>query len=90
MNKSELINAIAEESKLTKTQATDALDAFVAVLKSGLAKGEKIALTGVLSFEVKHQPARTGRNPATGAAIDIAAKNVVKVRAGKVLQDVVA
>lgn len=82
MNKSELIDAIAAESKLTKVDSKKALEAFVAVTGESLKKGDKIALVGFGSFSVVAKPARTGRNPRTGAAIKIAAKKVVKFKAG--------
>lgn len=82
MNKSELIDAIAAESKLTKVDSKKALEAFVKVTGTALKKGDKIALVGFGSFSVAAKPARTGRNPRTGAAIKIAAKKVVKFKAG--------
>lgn len=90
MNKSELIDAIAAESKLTKVDAKKALEAFVKVTGTCLKKGDKIALVGFGSFSVAAKPARTGRNPRTGAAIKIAAKKVVKFKAGAELNKVVA
>lgn len=82
MNKSELIDAIAAESKLTKVDSKKALEAFVKVTGAALKKDDKIALVGFGSFSVAAKPARTGRNPRTGAAIKIAAKKVVKFKAG--------
>lgn len=82
MNKSELIDAIAAESKLTKVDSKKALEAFVKVTGEALKKDDKIALVGFGSFSVAAKPARTGRNPRTGAAIKIAAKKVVKFKAG--------
>lgn len=90
MNKAELINAIAAKTNQPKNQVAEVLDGFVDVLKTGLKAGDKIAITGVLSFEAQDKPAKTGRNPATGAEIKIPARTVVKVKAGKALQDAVA
>lgn len=90
MNKSQLIDAIASEAKLTKVDAKKALEAFVKVTGTTLKKGDKIALIGFGSFSVAAKPARTGRNPRTGAAIKIAAKKVVKFKAGAELSKVVA
>lgn len=82
MNKSQLVEAIAKEASITKVDAKKALDAFVKVTGHALKKGDKIALVGFGSFSVSQKPGRTGRNPRTGAAIKIAAKNVVKFKAG--------
>ncbi len=82
MNKTQLVDAIAAEAKLTKVDAKKALEAFVSVTGKTLKKGDKIALVGFGSFSVVAKPARTGRNPRTGAAIKIAAKKVVKFKAG--------
>lgn len=90
MNKSQLVDAIASEAKLTKVDAKKALEAFVKVTGTTLKKGDKIALIGFGSFSVAAKPARTGRNPRTGAAIKIAAKKVVKFKAGAELSKVVA
>ena len=82
MNKTQLIDAIAAEAELSKVQAKKALEAFVSVTGKTLKAGEKIALVGFGSFGVTEKPARTGRNPRTGATIEIAAKKVVKFKAG--------
>ena len=82
MNKTQLIDAIAAEAGLSKVQAKKALEAFVSVTGNTLKAGEKIALVGFGSFGVTEKPARTGRNPRTGATIEIAAKKVVKFKAG--------
>ncbi|MEG0033680.1 MAG: HU family DNA-binding protein [Mucinivorans sp.] len=89
MNKSELIDAIAVESKLTKVDAKKALEAFVKVTGESLKNDDKITLVGFGSFAVVSKPARTGRNPRTGEAIDIASKKVVKFKAGAELNKVV-
>ena len=82
MNKSELIDAIAAESGLTKTDATKALNGFIKATSTALKSGDKLSLTGFGSFSVSERPERTGRNPKTGKEIKIAAKNVIKFKAG--------
>ena len=82
MNKSELIDAMASEAGISKAAAKKALDAFTGSVASSLAKGGKVALVGFGSFSIFKRAARDGRNPQTGATIKIAAKNVVKFKAG--------
>jgi DNA-binding protein HU-beta len=82
MNKAQLIDAIASEAKLTKADAKRALDAFVKTTTHALRKGNRVALVGFGSFSVSKRNARTGRNPQTGKPITIAAKKVVKFKAG--------
>ena len=82
MNKAQLIDAIASEANLTKADAKRALDAFVNTTTGALKKGDRVALVGFGSFAVSKRNARTGRNPQTGKPITIAAKNVVKFKAG--------
>jgi DNA-binding protein HU-beta len=82
MNKAELIDAIASESGLTKADAKKALDGFVTATASALKTGDRISLVGFGSFSVSNRAARTGRNPQTGKEIKIAAKNVVRFKAG--------
>ncbi len=82
MNKAELIDAIAKKAGMTKVDAKEALDGFIAVTKAALKKGDRVALVGFGSFSVSKRSARTGRNPRTGATIKIAAKKVVKFKAG--------
>ena len=85
MNKAELIEAIASESGLSKADAKRALDAFVSSTTDALKKGDRVALVGFGSFSISARAARKGRNPQTGKEIDIAAKNVVKFKAGSEL-----
>lgn len=87
MNKAQLIDAIAAESGLTKADSKKALDAFVKVTGEALKNNDKIALVGFGSFGVSERSARTGRNPQTGKEITIAAKKVVKFKAGSELND---
>jgi DNA-binding protein HU-beta len=82
MNKAQLIDAIAGEANLTKADAKRALDAFVKTTTGALKKGDRVALVGFGSFAVSKRNARTGRNPQTGKPITIAAKKVVKFKAG--------
>ena len=82
MNKAELVDAIASDSGLSKADATRAVNGFVNVVGSSLKKGDRVALVGFGSFSISKRAARTGRNPQTGKAIQIAAKNVVKFKAG--------
>ena len=89
MNKAELIDAIAADAKLSKADAKRALDGFITVVSKSLKKGDRIALVGFGSFSVAKRAARTGRNPQTGKTIQIAAKNVVKFKAGAELEGAV-
>jgi DNA-binding protein HU-beta len=82
MNKAELIDAMAAEAKITKADAKRALDAFIGATGKALKKGDRVALVGFGSFSVAKRAARTGRNPQTGKEIKIAAKKVVKFKAG--------
>ena len=87
MNKSELVDAISSESKLTKADASRALDGFINATSKALKKGDRVALVGFGSFSVSKRNARTGRNPQTGKTIQIKAKKVAKFKAGKALKD---
>jgi DNA-binding protein HU-beta len=82
MNKAELIDAISASAKLSKADAGRALDAAVDAIEKSLKKGDRIALVGFGSFSISKRAARTGRNPQTGKEIKIAAKKVVKFKAG--------
>ena len=90
MNKSELIEAIAQQAGLTKTDAGKAVDAFTAVVKDALKSGDSIALVGFGTFKVAERAARQGLNPRTKEAIKIPAARVPKFTAGKTLKDAVA
>ena len=85
MNKSELIDSIADGAGLSKADAKRALDAFIDSTGSALKKGDKVALVGFGTFSVSNRSARKGRNPQTGKEIKIAAKNVVRFKAGSEL-----
>lgn len=82
MNKTELIEAIASESGLSKADAKRAVEAFVSTTTKALKKGDRVALVGFGSFSTSDRAARKGRNPQTGKEITIAAKKVVKFKAG--------
>ena len=90
MTKAELIDKIAEKTKLTKKDSGKALDAIINAISGALAKGDKVVLVGFGSFEVKKREARTGRNPQTGAEIKIPARKVPVFKAGKALKEAVA
>lgn len=89
MNKSELIDAIADSADISKAAAGRALDAAVDAVKKALKKGDVVTLVGFGSFYVGKRAARTGRNPRTGASIKIKAAKVPKFRAGKGLKDAI-
>ena len=86
MNKAQLIDAIADKAGLTKADSKKALEAFIATIGESLKKDEKVALVGFGSFSVSERSARAGRNPQTGKVIQIAAKKVVKFKAGAELE----
>ena len=87
MNKTELIDAIAAAADLPKASAARALDAVIDSVTDSLKKGDQVSLVGFGTFSVKHRNARTGRNPQTGATIQIAASNVPSFKAGKALKE---
>ncbi len=87
MNKSELIEAMADAAECTKTQAGAALDAFCESVTKTLKKGDKVTLVGFGTFSTSARAARMGRNPQTGAEIKIKAKTVAKFKAGKELSE---
>jgi DNA-binding protein HU-beta len=89
VNKTELINSVAEAAGLTKKDATKAVEAVFDTIQSTLAKGEKVQLIGFGNFEVRERAARKGRNPQSGEEIDIAASKVPAFKAGKALKDAV-
>lgn len=82
MNKTDLVNAIAEKAGLSKVDAKNALDATLVALSDALAAGDKIALVGFGTFSVVEKGARTGINPATKEKIEIPARKAVKFKAG--------
>lgn len=89
MNKSELIDAVAAKAGTTKSEAADVIAAFEEVVTEALRRGEKVQLSGFLTFETTRRAARTGRNPRTGETVQIPAATVPKVKIGKTLKDAV-
>jgi DNA-binding protein HU-beta len=89
VNKSELIDAIADSADISKAAAGRALDAAVDAVKKALKKNDMVTLVGFGTFYVGKRAARTGRNPRTGASIKIKAAKVPKFRAGKGLKDAI-
>lgn len=89
MNKTELINAVAEKTELTKKEAGKAVDAVFETVMDSLSEGEKVQIIGFGNFEVRDRSARKGRNPQTGEEIQIAASKVPAFKAGKALKEAV-
>lgn len=89
MNKEQLVNAIAERAGLTKKDANAALEAFVNVVESAVANGDKVQLVGFGSFEARQRSARRGRNPQTGAELEIPATTVPAFKPGHTFKDMV-
>lgn len=87
MNKAQLVDAIASAADMSKAQATRALDATIEAVTKALKRGDTVSLVGFGTWTVKRRQARMGRNPRTGAAIQIPAANVPSFRAGKSLKD---
>lgn len=85
MNKAELIDAMAADAGISKSQAKKALDSFTSNVSGALKKGGRVSLLGFGTFSVSKRNARSGRNPQTGATIKIKAKNVAKFKAGSEL-----
>ncbi len=90
MTKAELIEAMAEKANTSKAAAKRFLDAFTATVTDALKQGDKVTLVGFGTFSVSERKARTGRNPRTGEAIQIAGGKTPKFKAGKALKDKVA
>lgn len=89
MNKTNLIDAMAEDAGVSKAAAKKALESFLSHVEGALSKGDRVSLVGFGSWSVSKRAAREGRNPQTGKTIKIAAKNVVKFKAGSDLQKAV-
>ena len=87
MNKTDLINAVAEHAELTKADAGRALEAFFETVQTALKKGDDVSVVGFGTFTVRSRAARTGRNPRTNEEIKIAASKVPAFKAGKTLKD---
>jgi DNA-binding protein HU-beta len=86
MNKGELVAALAAKTELSKKDSEAALNALIDVIGETIAKGEKVQLIGFGTFEAKNRPARTARNPRTGAEVKIAASKAPAFKAGKALK----
>ncbi|NKI34236.1 HU family DNA-binding protein [Wenzhouxiangella sp. XN79A] len=89
MNKSELVDSIAEQADISKADAGRALDGMIAAVTKALKKGDTVSLVGFGTFSVKKRAARTGRNPATGETIKIKASKTPSFKAGKGFKDAI-
>lgn len=89
MNKTELVQAVAERTQLSKKDAGSAVNAVFELITEAMSKGETVQLIGFGNFEVRERAARKGRNPQTGEEIDIAATKTPAFKAGKQLKDAV-
>lgn len=87
MNKSQLVEKIAEGADISKASAGRALDSLIESVTGAVKEGDSVALVGFGTFSVRDRAARTGRNPQTGATIEIAAAKVPAFKAGKALKD---
>ncbi|MFL2727641.1 MAG: HU family DNA-binding protein [Gammaproteobacteria bacterium] len=87
MNKSDLVDAVANDSDMSKAQAARAVDSVLANVGDALGNGDSVSLVGFGTFSVRHRAAREGRNPQTGASMHIAASKVPGFKAGKGLKD---
>jgi|TARA_B100000965_G_scaffold390125_1_gene396615 DNA-binding protein HU-beta len=87
MNKAELIDAVAEDAEIKKSEAARALDSAIENITNALKGGDSVTLVGFGTFTVRRREARMGRNPRTGEAIQIKASNVPGFKAGKALKD---
>lgn len=87
MNKSDLVDAVANDSDMSKASAARAVDSVLANVGDALGKGDSVSLVGFGTFSVRHRAAREGRNPQTGASMHIAASKVPGFKAGKGLKD---
>ncbi len=88
MNKSDLIDSVAQAADLTKVQAKAAIDSYHQTIADALKEGKSVEIVGFGSFSVTSREARMGRNPRTGEALKIAAKKVAKFRPGKDLRSI--
>lgn len=87
ISKKQLVDQIAAKTDATKTDVNTILDAYIDVVKSNVAEGNKVQLVGFGAFELRHRAARKGRNPQTGKEIEIAASNVPAFKPGKSFKD---
>jgi DNA-binding protein HU-beta len=89
MNKTELIDAVADEAEVSKAEAGRTVDAVISSITKALKKGDSVTLVGFGTFQVRKRAARTGRNPKTGDTIKIKASKNPAFKAGKALKDAV-
>ena len=89
MNKNELVDAVSERTGLAKSDAARAVEAVLGAITETLQKGDQVALSGFGAFVAKTRAARSGRNPRTGAAIEIPASRAPTFKAGKALKDAI-
>ena len=89
MNKNDLVDAVASRIGLSKTESAKAVDSMFDAVTSALQGGDEVRLVGFGTFSVSHRKATTGRNPRTGEAIQISAKNAPKFKSGKALKEAV-
>jgi len=89
MNKADLINRVAEDTNMSKTMAAEAINSVIGCIGETLKDGSKVSLTGFGTFTMTNRKARLGRNPQTGAEIQIPSKNVVKFKPGKDLNETI-
>ena len=87
MNKSDLVDAVASKADMSKAEAGRAVDAVLGSVGDALGNGDSVSLVGFGTFSVRHRAARMGRNPQTGATMQIAASKVPGFKAGKALKD---
>ena len=87
MNKGDLVGAVSEDAGISKGEAQSAVDSVLSNIEGALKSGDKVTLVGFGTFSVSHRDARQGRNPQTGASINIPARKVAMFSAGKALKD---
>ena len=89
MNKAELVAAVAAKAELSKKDAAEAIDAVLATITDALKNDDKVQVVGFGTFEVRQRAARKGKNPQTGAVVDIPAAKGPAFKAGKALKDAI-
>ncbi len=89
MNKTELVEAVAQAADLPKAAVSKALDAMTVAVSKALKEGDSVVITGFGTFSVRERPARTGHNPKTGEPMEIAASKAPVFKAGKTLKDAI-
>ncbi|QSO53441.1 HU family DNA-binding protein [Alicyclobacillus curvatus] len=87
MNKTDLVQAVAERTGITKKEVAQVVDAVFDVIQESLSQGDKVQLVGFGNFEIRERAARKGRNPQTGEEIEIAASKIPAFKAGKSLRE---